>query len=108
MKLVKGLFHATEHAVVCTPSLSYESDWFYHLLVMLDLNRFATGAAQPGLNVGTLNEICVPYPPQELQQSFSVMIKNLTAQKELTDQGAQESQEIFQALLQRAFKGELT
>ena len=108
VKLVKGLFHATEHAVVCTPSLSYESEWFYHLLVMLDLNRFATGAAQPGLNVGTLNEVSVPYPPQELQQSFSLMIKNLTAQKELTDQGAQESQEIFQALLQKAFKGELT
>jgi type I restriction enzyme S subunit len=108
VKLVKGLFHATEHAVVCTPSLSYESEWFYHLLVMLDLNRFATGAAQPGLNVGTLNEVSVPYPPQELQQSFSLMIKNLTAQKELTDQGSQESQEIFQALLQKAFKGELT
>ena len=66
-----GKFHATEHAVVVTPQDSIDSYWLYHLLVLLKLNRYATGAAQPGLSVGNLEKIHIQVPELVAQKHFS-------------------------------------
>ena len=66
-----GKFHATEHAVVVTPQDSIDSYWLYHLLVLLKLNRYATGAAQPGLSVGNLEKIRIQVPELVAQEHFS-------------------------------------
>lgn len=66
-----GKFHATEHAVVVTPQDSIDSYWLYHLLVLLKLNRYATGAAQPGLSVGNLEKIHIQVPELVAQEHFS-------------------------------------
>lgn len=68
VKLASGQFHATEHAVVVTPTQGVDALWLYYLLDLLNLNRFATGLAQPGLSVEVLERIPVTIPKYECEQ----------------------------------------
>ena len=63
-----GQFHATEHAIVVTPEKGIKSDWLFFVLDLLNLNRFATGQAQPGLSVDVLEKLQIPIPSQEPEQ----------------------------------------
>jgi type I restriction enzyme S subunit len=68
VKLASAQFHATEHAVVATPCQGVEVVWLYYLLDLLNLNRFATGQAQPGLSVDVLEKIPVRIPANKSEQ----------------------------------------
>ena len=68
VRLVGGRFHATEHAVVATPKESIDVGWLYYSLDLLNLNRFATGQAQPGLSVDVLANVPLAIPKQEPEQ----------------------------------------
>lgn len=66
--MVEDKFHATEHAVVCTPSPEIIVDWLYYQLVMMNLNQYATGQAQPGLSVKVLEKVPVKIPHTKAEQ----------------------------------------
>ncbi|WP_321787098.1 restriction endonuclease subunit S [Burkholderia pyrrocinia] len=68
VNLAEGNFYATEHALVTTPKLGVVTDWLFHNLNFLDLNRFATGQAQPGLSVEVLEKIACAVPKDEEEQ----------------------------------------
>jgi type I restriction enzyme S subunit len=68
VRLVRGRFHATEHAVVATPNEAIDVGWLYYSLDILNLNRFATGQAQPGLSVDVLENVPLAIPKQEAEQ----------------------------------------
>lgn len=68
VRLVSGQFHATEHAVVATPKKSIDVGWLHYSLDLLNLNRFATGQAQPGLSVDVLNNVALAIPPLKPEQ----------------------------------------
>ena len=107
IKRVNGKFHATEHAIVCSPTMKYESLWLYHMLVMINLNKYATGAAQPGLNVGTLVDLEVMFASYNLQNQFAERVQAIEAQKAQAQDSLAQAEDLFNSLLQRAFKGEL-
>lgn len=65
-----GKFYATEHAIVATPRTSFISRWLYYTLSNANLRRYAKGAAQPVISVGTLNNIEIPVPPMETQEQI--------------------------------------
>jgi type I restriction enzyme, S subunit len=68
VKLASGQFHATEHAVVATPRQGVEVVWIYYVLDLLNLNRFATGQAQPGLSVDVLEKVPIAIPKDKAEQ----------------------------------------
>jgi type I restriction enzyme S subunit len=63
-----GQFHATEHAIVVTPKNGTTGDWLFFVLDLMNLNRFATGQAQPGLSVDVLEKLPIAVPNEEAEQ----------------------------------------
>lgn len=59
------------------------------------------------INAQELQDIPILIPPIELQTQFATIISNIEEQKNQATQQLQKSEELFQSLLQRAFKGEL-
>jgi len=68
VRIVEGQFHATEHAVVVSPKDTIDVVWLYYSLDLLNLNRFATGQAQPGLSVDVLKNVSLAIPTKRAEQ----------------------------------------
>jgi type I restriction enzyme, S subunit len=68
----------------------------------------AQGITMPNLNKEIIRKIPVLVPPLNLQTQFAQKIQLIEKQKELAKQSLKESEDLFQSLLQKAFKGELS
>lgn len=77
VNFASGKFYATEHAIVVTPKVELDNTWFFYCLKYLDLKRFQTGAAQPGVSVEKLNNISIPLPNYKSQLYFSNFVKEV-------------------------------
>ncbi|MDP2739308.1 MAG: restriction endonuclease subunit S [Pseudorhodobacter sp.] len=75
VKLATGKYYATEHALIAEPQSDMNVDWLFYQLAKLNLNRFATGVAQPGLSVEVLNGIAAKRPNEtEEQQKIAAFL----------------------------------
>jgi len=72
------------------------------------LERNAQGVTMMNLNKKIILNIEIGLPPIELQNKFETSICAIEKQKELAQQSLKKSEDLFNSLLQRAFKGELT
>lgn len=104
VQLASGDFHATEHAVLVTPFIEVDIVWLFYLLKYLDLYRFHTGAAQPGLAVKTLNTVEVPLATIESQKVFSSFSQQIHRQK-LTIQQSLDKMGILKKTLMQEYFG---
>ena len=74
VNLAQGKFYATEHAVVASPQNGNDSIWLYYALVFANLNKYATGQAQPGITVETVNKVPFLLPPLEEQKKIAATL----------------------------------
>ena len=72
-----------------------------------NLEPYVTGSAQPKLNRKNMDKINIFVPPLDLQNQFAERIKAIEAQKALAQQELDKADNLFNSLLQKAFKGEL-
>ena len=70
-------------------------------------DRLAIGVAQKTLNLKAIKIIQIIFPTKKIQIEFSKRILALNNSKFIVQQCLKRSEELFQSLLQKAFKGEL-
>ncbi len=75
----EGKFYATEHAVVVKHGEQFGARFLYHLLLLMNLNQYATGGAQPGLAVSKLEKIKIPVPPLADQERIVAILDQFDA-----------------------------
>lgn len=90
---------------------SINSSFAYYFLTqessISKLYEKARGITMANLNKKIIKEFQIPQPPIAIQNQFAEKIALMEQQKELAKQELNESEDLFQALLQKAFKGEL-
>lgn len=86
INIASGKFYATEHAVVTTLFDGIDFNWSNYILEALRLNKYATGAAQPGLSVANVLNVFVPIPPTDEQIQIGVKIDEAIKVIEIIDQ----------------------
>ncbi|MBA6154673.1 restriction endonuclease subunit S [Gelidibacter maritimus] len=81
----------------------------YHLKgsFFANYNNIASGTTFAELKIVALKKMTVFYPDIKLQNQFAERVQAIEAQKELAQQSLQKSEDLFNSLLQKAFKGEL-
>jgi type I restriction enzyme S subunit len=70
-----GKFWASEHAVVATPIKNFNTLWLGELLRVMNLNQYSNAAAQPGLAVEKIKNLCIPFPPIDIQNKIADYLK---------------------------------
>ena len=98
-----GKFKNTEHALLVTPLIEMNSVWLNHLLINLDLQRYQTGAAQPGLSVKNLQEIPIIEVPKEDQNQFADFVKQTDKSKLAIQQSLEQLEILKKSLMQKYF-----
>ena len=103
VQFAKGRFKNTEHALLVTPIIDMNSIWLNQLLLRLDLKRYQTGAAQPGLSVKNLQDIQIIMVPLEEQNSFAKFINQVDKSKVAIQKSLEKIQLLFDSLMQKYF-----
>lgn len=98
-----GRFKNTEHALLVSPSIPMNSIWLNKLLINLDLKRYQTGAAQPGLSVKNLQEIKIITVPLEEQNKYASFVSQIDKSKSVIQKSLNETQLLFDSLMQQYF-----
>ena len=75
--------------------------------ILQQINQRGKGAIMKGLNLTIIKDLKFKLPPIILQNQFAEKIALIEQQKELAKQELKESEDLFNCLLQKAFKGEL-
>ena len=104
-----GIFRTTEHAVIVKPYQDIPTSLVYYLLNNLNLNKYATGAAQPGLSVKNIAEqVIINVPPTNQQQSIvsrlDALSKKVRELEETQKKVIAECDALKQALLREVFE----
>lgn len=81
VQFAKGKFRNTEHALLVIPMVEMNDIWLNQLLINLDLKRYQTGAAQPGLSVKNLQEISIIMVPITEQNQFADFVNQVNKSK---------------------------
>ncbi len=100
-------FGSTEFHVIRPLKNISNSYWIHYLLRNENIRKLSqksmTGSAGQKRTPASFFDFKVNIPPIELQNQFAKKIKNIEAQKALVKQQAQQSEDLFQALLQQSF-----
>lgn len=86
---------------------SYFLIFFLRTLFSTNYSNIASGTTFAELKIVALKKIKTIVPPIDIQNQFAQKIALIDQQKELAKQELQESEDLFNCLLQKAFKGEL-
>ena len=102
-----GIDATTNQAcAVIPPSEKINFNYLFQLLKLNyeDLRSLGRGGNQPNLNSGLIKSYEVINPPITLQNQFAERVAMIEAQKQQAQLELAKSEELFQSLLQRAFK----
>jgi len=76
-------------------------------LMKSQIERAVNQSSQANLFQGKIRKLSIPIPPMFLQQKFAQIVEKVEAMRQNQKQSQQEIDNLFNALMQKAFKGEL-
>ena len=105
----KGIFRTTEHAVIVKPYQDIPTSLVYYMLINLNLNKYATGAAQPGLSVKNIAEqVIIRVPPRNAHFTIAATLDSLKSKVDRLQENynkiSQECDALRQAILRKVFE----
>lgn len=80
---------------------------YRHPEVLTQIANSHRGAIMPGLNLGLIRRLEIPVPPLPVQQEFTRFVKSVRELESLHRTKQLSCDDLFNALVQRAFRGEL-
>ena len=107
VQLASRKFHATEHAVVVTPIYENDTLWLYYELERLNLNRFATGQAQPGLSVEVIQQVKTNIPLKPEQEKIASFLTSVDTRIEQLIKKEALLQEYKKGVMNKIFSQEI-
>lgn len=107
VRIVSGDFHATEHAVVVSSKKSTSVSWLFYELGKLKINRFATGQAQPGVSVETIESLKTHIPTLPEQQKIADYLGAVDAKLRLLERRRDALTAYKKGMMQRIFAQEI-
>lgn len=99
-------FFATEHAIVAESNKNINRKFLFYLLSKLNINKLATGQAQPGISVDIVKKIPVLIPPLGEQQKIANCLSSLDELIDAHEQKRDALVEHKKGLMQRLFPAE--
>ena len=105
-----GIYATTNQACAAIlPSNKYNTDYLWYFLDVSyeNLRELGRGGNQPNLNLSMIKNFEVPIPPITLQNQFAQIVQQIESLKTRQSQSKQEIDNLFNTLMQKAFKGEL-
>lgn len=106
--VVSGKFWVNNHSHIVKSNGSTNLTFLEFHFNNMDISNYVTGIDQFKMNKSNLDRIQIILPPITLQNQFAELIQSIEAQKQLAQASLKKSDDLFNSLLQRAFKGELT
>jgi hypothetical protein len=110
VKHYKGKFNAYQRTYVLTLKNKDELFDFYHYQLgrkLVELQNKSVGTNTKYLTMGILKDIKMICPPTPLQNKFASIVKETKSLKEQQKHSKNQIDNLFNALMQKAFKGEL-
>ena len=102
----KALHRVRVNNEMVTPE--YLQAYFYWMSKLGGLSSSTSEVTFSHLTAEKLKKLIVPLPPVSLQNEYSSKLSYVEKQKELAQQALLKSDDLFNILLQQAFKGKLT
>jgi len=106
-KGVKAIFHY--HIWNCHLKSTITKSYAYYLLLRLteSIKSASHGASMLHITKGKMEDWGIIVPPFDLQNKFAERVQAIEAQKAQAQASLEKAEDLFNSLLQRAFKGEL-
>lgn len=105
---VKTKFWNVDTAFGIVPNKEVLEDrYLYSFCKLFDFERLNTSTTLPSLTKSNLLTIDMPVPPMALQKEFTVFVESYERLKMKQDKATEDIEALFDALLAKAFSGEL-
>ena len=72
-----------------------------------EVGKYCSTSLQPNISSNQINSIKIPLPPLPLQKKFAKIVEQVEKMKENVKKTKINSEELFDSLMSKAFKGEL-
>jgi len=106
--LAHGKYWVNNHAHIVSSNGTVNLNYLCGLLNIRDIGDFVTGIDQMKLTQENLDRIPIPVPPLLLQEKFAQIVQKFERLRTQQREGDRQAEHLFQTLLHRAFRGELT
>ena len=80
VRLARGRFFATEHALIASPRVPVDVRWLTSMLETMNLGQYSQAAAQPVIASERLSKVAALYPPIDDQVAIGDFLDRETAE----------------------------